>query len=182
MDPSSTVYSRRRSTAGVPSARGIGARDSAYTHAHGSRGPPEQRLAVPQRTDGRLLVRHRFPSPQAHDQDLDCTEGAACLERIRAVASSGSMARASGLAPAASFISLKTHLVSTTSSRHRRRQLSVAARSSARVHPGWRPPQTAGFPSSRHAHTRARAHTHTHTVRVDQERSCQPCLCTALHA
>ena len=68
-------------------------------------------------------------SPQAQDQDLDCTEGAACLERIRAVASSDIMARASGLAPVASFINLKTHLGSTTSSRRTRRQLSVAARS-----------------------------------------------------
>ena len=123
------MSSRRRSKAGVPSARDIGALDSAGPHVHGSCGPPEQRLAVPQRTDGRLLVRYRFPSPQAQDQDLDCTEGAACLERIRAVASSGIMARASGLAPVASFINLKTHLGSTTSPRRTRRQLSVAARS-----------------------------------------------------
>ena len=94
----------------MPSARGIGARDSAYTHAHGSRGPPEQRLAAPQRTDGRLLVRHRFPSPQAHDQDLDCTVSAAYLERLRCVVCSGIMAWASGLAPVASFINFKTHL------------------------------------------------------------------------
>ena len=46
-----------------------------------------------------------------------------------AVASSGIMARASGPAPVASFINLKTHLGSTTSSRRTRRQLSVAARS-----------------------------------------------------
>ena len=85
------MSSRRRSTAGVPRAREIGARDSASTHAHGSCGPPEQRLTVPQRTDGRLLVRHRFPSPQAQDQDLDCTEGAAYLARLRCVVCSGAV-------------------------------------------------------------------------------------------
>ena len=100
------MSSRRRSTAGVPSARGIGARDSAYTHAHGSRGLPEQRLAVPQRTDGRLLVADRLSASQTQDQDLDCTEATAYLERIRAVFSSGIMVRASGFAPVASSINL----------------------------------------------------------------------------
>jgi len=75
----------------------------------------------------------RFSASQAQDQDLDCTKDAACLERIRAVASSDIMARASGPAPVASCINLKTHLGSTTSSRRTRRQLSVAARS-------WRSP------------------------------------------
>ena len=129
VDPSSTVSSRRRSTAGVPSARWIGARDSAYPHAHGSRGLPELRLAVPQRTDGRLLVAHRLSASQTQDQDLDCTEATAYLERIRAVVSSGIIVRASGFAPVASSIKLKTHLGSTTSSRRTRRRLSVAARS-----------------------------------------------------
>ena len=64
----------------------------------------------------------------AQDQDLDCTKDAAYLERIRAVTSSDIMAQASGPAPVASCINLKTHLGSTTSSRRRRRQLSVAAR------------------------------------------------------
>ena len=123
------MASRRRSTAGVPSARGIGARDSACPHAHGSRGLPEQRLAVPQRTDGRLLVAHRMASPRAGTLALDSTEDAACLERIRAVASLDTITRASGLAPVASLINIKTHLGSTTSSRRTRRHLSVAARS-----------------------------------------------------
>jgi hypothetical protein len=113
----------------VPSARWIGARDSAYPHAHGSRGLPELRLAVPQRTDGRLLVAHRLSASQTQDQDLDCTEATAYLERIRAVVSSGIIVRASGFAPVASSIKLKTHLGSTTSSRRTRRRLSVAARS-----------------------------------------------------
>ena len=78
----------------MPSARGIGARDSACPHAHGSRGLPEQWLAVPQRTDGRFLVAQRLSASQTQDQDLDCTEATAYLERIRAVVSSGIMARA----------------------------------------------------------------------------------------
>ena len=94
-----------------------------------SRGLPEQRLAVPQRTDGRLLVAHRMASPRAGTLALDSTEDAACLERIRAVASLDTITRASGLAPVASLINIKTHLGSTTSSRRTRRHLSVAARS-----------------------------------------------------
>jgi len=94
------------------------------------------------------------------------------------VASSVIMARASGLAPVAFFINLKTHLGSTTSSRRRRRQLSVVHARSARLHPGWRPPQTSGFLSNRHAHTRARrTHTHTPCVRIRKD----PCLSMSVH-
>ena len=83
----------------MPSARGIGALDSADPDAHRSRGTLEQRLAVPQRTDGRLMVGHRMAPPRADTQDLDSTEDTVYLARVRAVVCSGAVAQSSGLAP-----------------------------------------------------------------------------------
>ena len=47
--------------------------------------------------------------------------------------------------------------------------------------PDWGVPQTAGFPSSRHAHTRTRARTHTH-IRLYRAGGSRPMHVCALHA